>query len=96
MSTPFSFVPVAPDRSLQKKPRTTGRTMIIDDGMPVGAQRDLLEAGGRFVSTFEPSQLMFEFPGPWLEGVCHHQIETLSKLLVHERGSGVNLGNVAP
>lgn len=31
-----------------------------------------------------------------IEGVCHHQIETLSKLLVRERGSDVNLGNVAP
>jgi len=239
---PFAFVPVATGRS-QQKPRATGRTMVIDDGLPLGVQRDLLEAGGRFVdiakiktgsarlyaedvltakialyrghgiavfpggqfleyvlhvmgeeaaeaffaeairlgftavevsdnvvalpgdlrtrlttqavdagltvfgeigsketdsepqtliaqgrqsldagaelllieaaelfqdgalrrglfnalcNSFEPEQLMFELPGPWIDGVCHHQIEALSKLLVRELGPDVNIGNLAP
>lgn len=242
MPAPFGFVPLSPERS-RTKPRTTGRTMVIDDGVPLGMQRDLLEAGGRFVdiakiktgsarlyeeelliakialyrehgvevfpggqfleyvlhvmgegaagqyfaearrlgfgaievsdnvvalpgdlrgrliaeavdaglkvfgeigsketeseaqtligqgrqsldagadlllieaaelvaggalrrglfnalrAAFEPEQLMFELPGPWIDGVCHHQIESLSKLLVRELGPDVNIGNLAP
>jgi phosphosulfolactate synthase len=45
---PFSFVGL-PDARSQKKPRLNGRTMVVDDGMPLGATRDLLELGGAYI-----------------------------------------------
>jgi phosphosulfolactate synthase len=45
---PFSFVPLPRERSV-RKPRASGRTMIIDDGLPLGAVRDLLALGGSYI-----------------------------------------------
>ncbi|MFV0514677.1 MAG: phosphosulfolactate synthase [Jhaorihella sp.] len=56
-------------------------------------RRDLFDA---LVASFDPARLLFELPGPWIEGTCHHRIESLAKMLVAENGPDVNLGNVAP
>lgn len=45
-SPPFDFVPLPPQRSV--KPRNNGRTMIIDDGLPLGYTADLLEMAGNY------------------------------------------------
>lgn len=45
---PFHFVPLPAARST-RKPRRNGRTMIVDDGLPLGATKDLLELGGAYV-----------------------------------------------
>ena len=42
---PFHFVPLPRERST-RKPRASGRTMIIDDGMPLAYVRDLVALGG--------------------------------------------------
>ena len=46
--TPFSFVPLPVERSLDK-PRRRGLTMMIDDGMPLGTQHDVLSVGSRYI-----------------------------------------------
>ncbi len=45
---PFEFVPLPPERSLTK-PRGSGLTMIVDWGVGLAAQRDLLELAGEYV-----------------------------------------------
>lgn len=45
---PFRFVPLPAARST-RKPRANGRTMIVDDGLPLGATKDLLALGGAYV-----------------------------------------------
>jgi len=45
---PFHFVPLPAARST-RKPRANGRTMIVDDGLPLGATKDLLALGGAYV-----------------------------------------------
>lgn len=47
-SPPFDFVPLPKTRST-RKPRANGRTMIVDDGLPLGATRDLLALGGAYI-----------------------------------------------
>lgn len=45
---PFSFVPLPRERST-RKPRRSGLTMIVDDGLPLGLTRDLVAIGGAYV-----------------------------------------------
>jgi phosphosulfolactate synthase len=45
---PFHFVSLPAARST-RKPRANGRTMIVDDGLPLGATKDLLALGGAYV-----------------------------------------------
>lgn len=45
---PFSFVPLSAERSI-RKPRQAGRTMIIDDGLPLAYARDLLMLGAAYI-----------------------------------------------
>ncbi len=46
--TPFSFFPLPSDRSTVK-PRQRGLTMVMDCGIPLGAQEDWLELNAPFV-----------------------------------------------
>lgn len=46
--TPFGFVPIAPERS-QNKPRRTGLSMVIDDGLPLAIVESVLEIGATFI-----------------------------------------------
>jgi phosphosulfolactate synthase len=45
---PFQFVPLPRARSV-RKPRANGRTMIVDDGLPLGATKDLLTLGADYI-----------------------------------------------
>ena len=45
---PFHFVPLPKARST-RKPRANGRTMIVDDGLPLAATRDLVALGGAYI-----------------------------------------------
>lgn len=45
---PFAFVPL-PDARSARKPRRRGLTMMIDAGLPLGYQRDLLAVAGAYV-----------------------------------------------
>src|SRR5258706_4674806 len=45
---PFSFVPLPKERSV-RKPRASGRTMIVDDGLPLAYARDLVALGGDYI-----------------------------------------------
>lgn len=45
---PFHFVPLPPARST-RKPRANGRTMIVDDGIPLAYARDLVALGGAYI-----------------------------------------------
>ncbi|MDP6041035.1 MAG: phosphosulfolactate synthase [Candidatus Latescibacteria bacterium] len=41
-------------------------------------------------------KVMFELPGPWIEGVSHHQIHSMRAELLKRYGPNLNLGNVSP
>jgi phosphosulfolactate synthase len=45
---PFHFVPLPRERSV-RKPRGNGRTMIVDDGLPLAYARDLVALGGDYI-----------------------------------------------
>lgn len=45
---PFALVPLPAGRST-RKPRRAGLTMIVDHGIPLGAQADLLALGGAYL-----------------------------------------------
>jgi phosphosulfolactate synthase len=45
---PFPFVPLPRERTA-RKPRANGRTMIIDDGLPRGAVRELVALAGAYI-----------------------------------------------
>lgn len=47
-AVPFAFVALPAERSLTK-PRTSGLTMVMDWGLPIGQQRDWLELQSRYV-----------------------------------------------
>ena len=45
---PFRFVPLPESRST-RKPRANGRTMVVDDGLPLAYARDLVALGGDYI-----------------------------------------------
>jgi phosphosulfolactate synthase len=45
---PFEFVPLPSARSM-RKPRANGRTMIVDDGLPLAYAKDLVALGGPYI-----------------------------------------------
>ncbi len=47
-AVPFAFVALPAERSLTK-PRTSGLTMMMDWGLPIGQQRDWLELQSKYV-----------------------------------------------
>ena len=47
-SSPFPFVPLPRGRSM-RKPRRNGRTMIVDDGLPLAYALDLVALGGAYI-----------------------------------------------
>src|SRR6185436_12009697 len=46
--SPFHFVPLPKARST-RKPRASGRTMLIDDGLPLAYVRDLVALSGAYI-----------------------------------------------
>src|SRR6185369_8482404 len=47
-NAPFHFVPLPRSRST-RKPRASGRTMMIDDGLPLGLAKDIVELSGDYI-----------------------------------------------
>ncbi|MGQ0509674.1 MAG: phosphosulfolactate synthase [Betaproteobacteria bacterium] len=45
---PFHFVPL-PSARTTRKPRANGRTMIVDDGIPLAYAKDLVALGGAYI-----------------------------------------------
>ena len=45
---PFNFVPLPQERST-RKPRRSGQTMVLDDGLPLAYTRDLVAAAGAYI-----------------------------------------------
>ena len=41
-------------------------------------------------------KVMFELPGPWIEGVTGSEVHRIRRDLIDRYGTGVNIGNVAP
>lgn len=41
-------------------------------------------------------RIMFELPGPWIEGVTHESIHRMRRRLIDQYGQDVNIGNVEP
>jgi phosphosulfolactate synthase (CoM biosynthesis protein A) len=41
-------------------------------------------------------RVMFELPGPWIQGVALHDIHRLRRELLWRYGTEINMGNVSP
>lgn len=65
----FSGIPI-PER--EEKPRRRGLTMMIDWGLPLGLQRDCLEAQGRFV---DEAKIAAGIPRVMDTGYLKHKID---------------------
>ncbi len=60
-------------------------------GEDIEVQREVEE----IVRVIGVEQVMFELPGPWIEGVSPHDIHRMRRALIERYGTQVNIGNVA-
>jgi len=92
-----------------KKEGLTGKVSLVDDAkacLDAGAKLILLEAAElvsddaapveEVISAIGPERVMFELPGPWIDGVHACDIHRMRKRLIERFGPDVNLGNCAP
>ena len=63
--------------------------LVSDDPDTAREVEDVLAAVGL-------ERVMFELPGPWIQGVALHDIHRLRRALLQRYGSEVNIGNVSP
>ena len=93
-----------------KKEGLESNAPMVDDArlcLEAGAKIVLLEAAELVDERTAPEveavieaigleKVMFELPGPWIEGVHHHDIHRMRGELIGKYGSDVNIGNVYP
>ena len=95
-----------------KKAGGEGGTAFVDDARTcrdAGAAYILLEAAelvsndpevqldiDAVVDVIGLEQVMFELPGPWIEGVHACDIHTMRRRLISDYGPNVNIGNCDP
>ncbi|MFP6643180.1 MAG: phosphosulfolactate synthase [Candidatus Latescibacterota bacterium] len=63
--------------------------LVSDDAETAAAVDEIVQVVGI-------GQVMFELPGPWIEGVHACDIHQMRRRLIDRYGSQVNIGNVAP
>lgn len=95
----------------QKEGLASGVPMAVDAAacLEAGARLVLLEAAElisddpetareveQVVQAVGLERVMFELPGPWIEGVALHDIHRMRRALLRRYGSEVNIGNVSP
>lgn len=57
-----------------------------------------IDEGGvqRIIDRCGPETLVFELPGPWIEGVTLSDVHRITRWLLHHFGSEANIANVSP
>jgi phosphosulfolactate synthase len=70
------------------------RIVLIEAAEMVHPPADLKEELEELVEGIDLQKLMFELPGPWIQGVTQSTIHEVSRDLIARYGLNVNLGNV--
>ena len=70
--------------------------ILLEAAELVGEDPEVQREVEEVVNLVGIEKVMFELPGPWIEGVAASDIHQMSTDLVHRYGPEVNLGNVAP
>jgi phosphosulfolactate synthase len=94
-----------------KKEGVTATNDLADDAvrcLEAGAERIFLEAADffsgevnekqldRIVSRCDMPRLIFELPGPWIEGITQSHVQKITRWLLNRFGNETNIANVSP
>ena len=72
------------------------RLILLEAAELIGDDPAVTEAVEAVIHHIGLDQVMFELPGPWIEGVTHESIHRMRRRLVDQYGPEVNIGNVEP
>ena len=72
------------------------RIVLLEAAELVAADPDTAREVEEVVDEIGLERVMFELPGPWIDGVASHHVHRMRRELVDRFGAQVNLGNVAP
>lgn len=70
--------------------------LLVEAAELISEDADTAAAVDEIVRVIGVERVMFELPGPWIEGVHACDIHHMRRQLMARYGSQVNLGNVAP
>ena len=72
------------------------RIVLLEAAELISGDPDTAREVEEVVAAVGVEQVMFELPGPWIEGVALHDVHRLRRELLQRYGSEVNIGNVSP
>jgi len=72
------------------------RIVLVEAAELVSGDRDTEREVEQVVREIGVERVMFELPGPWIEGVALHDVHRMRRELLNRYGTEVNMGNVSP
>ena len=72
------------------------RIILLEAAELVSGDRDAAREVEQVVREIGIERVMFELPGPWIEGVAMHDVHRMRRELLNRYGTEVNMGNVNP
>ena len=72
------------------------RIILLEAAELVSGDRDAAREVEQVVRAIGIERVMFELPGPWIEGVALHDVHRMRRELLNRYGTEVNIGNVNP
>jgi phosphosulfolactate synthase len=72
------------------------RIVLLEAAELVSTNAETAREVERVIEAVGLERVMFELPGPWIEGVALHDVHRLRRELLRRYGSEVNMGNVSP
>ena len=72
------------------------RLVLLEAAELLAGEEATLAAVEEIVAATGLEKVMFELPGPWIEGVTGSDVHRLRRELIDRYGTEVNIGNVAP
>jgi len=72
------------------------RIILLEAAELVSGDRDTAREVEQVVREIGIERVMFELPGPWIEGVALHDVHRMRRELLKRYGTEVNMGNVSP
>lgn len=72
------------------------QVILLEAAELIGDDPAVAKAVEAVIQRIGLDKVMFELPGPWIEGVTHESIHRMRRQLVDQYGPDVNIGNVEP
>ncbi|MDP7237857.1 MAG: phosphosulfolactate synthase, partial [Candidatus Latescibacteria bacterium] len=72
------------------------QVILLEAAELIGDDPAVAKAVEAVIQRIGLDKVMFELPGPWIEGVTHESIHRMRRQLVDQYGPEVNIGNVEP